>query len=234
MKDWAKHPWVVDFKQGCLNIKTALQEGNFMLFLKQVAVIGLLFWVLHWTAGKFNDKISDNQAQMNSIETQQRSEKEYMSNKKLLILLEPRFPNIEEKNQWLTSKLLGLFKDADLPTQLDGSPTENDSNSVYLLMSQGATLKASYMKLGKFLERVENDTDYLRVSEVNMTKEVGDLGNNKIFIRFNTIFPKKKIGATMFKNYKELVAKQQEEIKAAASQRTSNASSTAEKSEGAK
>lgn len=208
-RDFLKHPFVLKWKKGLLDIKTALQEGNFKLFLKQLAVIGVAFWLLHWTSGKINEQMSRNREQINSIETQQRSEQEYMSNKALLLALEPRFPDISEKNKWLTSKLLDLFKEAELPTQLDGTPAENDSNSIFLLMSQGASTNANYMKLGKFLERIENENSYLRVSEVNLAKDTTDLGNNKISIRFNTIFPKQKIAASLFPNYKELIANQE-------------------------
>lgn len=208
MKDWLKHPFVLNFKKGLLDIKTALQEGNVKLFLKQLAVIGVGIWLVHWSCGKFQQQISRNQEQIRSIETQQRSEEDYMKNKQLLLALEPRFPDIAEKNNWLTSKILELYKEASLPPQLDGNTDENATNATFVLMSQGVSTKAGYMQLGKFLERIENEPSYLRVSEVTVTKEPTDLGNNKVTIRFHTIFPKQKIGATLFSNYKELIEKQ--------------------------
>lgn len=208
MKNLLKHPFVLNFKKGLLDIKTALQEGNLKLFLKQIAVIGVCFWLLHWANGKFEQKISNNREQISSMETQQRSEQEYVANKKMLLSLEPLFPDIEEKNNWLTGMLLNLYKEAGLPPQLEGSASENTSNPIFLLMSQGVSTKASLMKIGQFLERIENEPSYLRVSEVKIDKDTGDLGNNRVSVRFNTIFPKQKIGATLFKNYKELVEKQ--------------------------
>ena len=208
MKDFMKHPFVLNMKKGLLDIKTALQEGNFKLFIKQIAVIGVCLWLLHWMSGKFSQQISRNREQISSIETQQRSEQEYVSNKKLLLALEPLFPDIEEKNNWLTSKLLNLYKDAGLPLQLEGGASESTSNPTFLLMSQGVSSKGSVMQIGKFLEQIENGSSYLRVSEVTITKENADLGNNKFSMRFNTVFPKQKIGATIFKDYKQLVEKQ--------------------------
>ena len=210
MEKFLRHPFVVKMKKGLLDIKTALQEGNVKLFVKQLAVVGVCFWLLHWTAGKFDQQISRNQEQISSIDAQQRNEQEYVSNKNMLLTLEPLFPDIEAKNNWLTSKLLNLYKEVNLPPQLEGSPSENNSNSIFLLMSQGVSTKADLMKVGKFLERIENEPSYLRVSEVTITKDTSDLGNNKVTMRFNTVFPKQKIGATLFKNYKELIAKQEE------------------------
>lgn len=208
MKDFLKHPFVVNLKKGLLDIKTTLQEGNFKLFLWHVVIIGACLYALHWTSGKINEKISKNQSQITSIETQQRSEQEYIANKNLLVTLEPRFPDIKQKNNWLTGKLLNLYKEAKLPAQLDGTASENDSSSIFLLMSQGVSTQARYRDIGKFLERIENEPSYLRVSEVSITKEANDLGNNKVSMRFNTIFPKQKIGETLFSNYKELVENQ--------------------------
>ena len=130
-----------------------------------------------------------------------------MANKNMLLALEPLFPDIEEKNNWLTGTLLNLYKEAGLQPQLEGSAAENTSNPIFLLMSQGVSTKANLMKIGQFLERIENEPSYLRVSEVKIDKDTGDLGNNRVSMRFNTIFPKQKIGAALFKNYKELVEK---------------------------
>ena len=213
MADLSKNQAILNLKRGFQNIKTALEEGNFRLFVKQAVTILIALFLVRWCIGKFNQKIAKNHEQIASIEMQQRSEKEYVANKNLLLALEPLFPDVSEKNSWLTSQVLNLFKEASLPPQLSGKPTEDNSNPTFVVNSVVVSTNATYMTLGKLLERVENKSDFLRVSEVQLTKDTNtqNIGNNKISLRFNTVFPKQKIGRNLFPNYDELVKQQKTE-----------------------
>ncbi len=210
MKKILKNQQVMDFQRGLQDVKTVAQEGRFILFLKQLIAVGLCFFLVHYAVGKFQEKIKKNQDQIRAIAIQKKSEKEYMANKQKLITLEPLFPDVSEKNQWLTSRLLDLFKKAEIGMQLEGSQSENASNATYIVASQSVGAVMNYETLGKFLEQTENLNDFLRVSNVSVTKDTNsqNIGKNKVSLRFNTIFLKQKIGPNIFKNYKELVAQQ--------------------------
>lgn len=198
---------ISNLKKGFQDIQTVMQDGNFKLFAKQVVVIVLLVFALRYANGKFATQISQNTEQISSIQIQQQSEQDYLDNKERLFALEPRFPDVDKKNEWLISQILDLFQESKIQPQLEGAQTEDSSNSTYIVASQNVGAAMGYMQLGKFLERVENDPNYLRISEVSITKDTDPnaIGNNKVVLRFNTIFPKEKIGAKLFKDYDQQV-----------------------------
>lgn len=215
MKNWLKSSKIADFKRGLQDIKAVAQEGRFVLFLKQAIAVAACIYLVHFAIGKFQEKIKKNETQIAAMAMQKKSEQEYLANKQKLITLEPLFPDATGKGQWLTVRLLDLFKAENVAMQLDGNQNENTSNPTYVVASQSVSTTMGYEQLGKFLEHVENLNDLLRVSEVTLTKDTNsqNLGKNKLSMRFNTLFLKQKVGRNIFKNYDELVAQQQKKAK---------------------
>lgn len=207
MAGTTKNQVINNLKQGFQDIQTVVQDGNFKLFAKQIVVIVALVLALRYANGKFTAQISKNAEQVNSIQIQQQSEQDYLANKERLFTLEPRFPDVDKKNEWLISQILDLFQESKIQPQLEGAQSEDASNATYIAVGQNVGTSMGYMQLGKFLERVENDPNYLRISEVSITKDTDPnaIGNNKVSLRFNTIFPKEKIGAKLFKDYEKQI-----------------------------
>lgn len=204
--------FVENLKKGFEDIKTVAQEGNFKLFLKQFIAVLVVFLAFKFLAGKFAEKISNFEGQMDAIRVQQTSEREYQNNKNQLLSLEPRFPDISAKNEWLLSQILGIFKTADITPQIEGSQAEDTSNATYVAASLRVNAEMGFTQFAEFLAGVENRDEYVKVSEFSLTKaaEPENLGKNKISLRFNTIFPKEKIAKSLFKDYDKIMQAQKE------------------------
>ena len=126
---------VADLKKGFQDIQTVAQEGNLKLFVKQFVAVLVVFLLFRYCNGQFAAKISNYNGQMEAIRMQQTSEQEYQANKTKLMSLEPRFPDVESKNEWLLSQVLGIFKEAKVTPQMEGTQTEDDSNASFLAAS---------------------------------------------------------------------------------------------------
>lgn len=202
-------------KKGFQDIQLVMQEGNYKLFVKQFIAVLVVFLVFKYCNGQFSEKINNYTGQMEAIHMQQSSEREYMTNKDLLFELEPHFPDISGKNGWLVSQILGIFKEANLTPQVEGSQSEDASNPTYVSASLKVNSEMDFTRFANFLADIENSDEYLKVSDFSITKDTDPerLGNNKISMKFNTIFPKEKIAQTMFKDYAQIVAKKRAESK---------------------
>ena len=176
------------------------------------------------------DKIIQNELKdkIAAITIQNTSKEDYLNNKNHLLQLEPLFPDIEKKSDWMPSTLMALFDAHDLSPKLDGNFTEN-VQPVYTVVSQNISWQQSYQDLGKMFADMENGDAFLRASEISVSKLTGkeELGNNNVTVKFNTVFPTVKYAPKLFKDYKQ----QMEKIK---SQQTTAAKSANTKMEGAK
>lgn len=207
---------VESLKKGFQDIQTVMQEGNYKLFVKQFVAVLVVFLGFKYCSGQFADKINNYNGQMDAIRMQKSSEQEYMTNKELLFELEPRFPDISDKNGWLTSQILGAFKEAQLTPKIDATQTEDASNPTYEAVSLQVGSEMEFTRFAHFLADIENRDAYLKVSSFSITKDTdpAQLGNNKISMKFNTIFPKEKIAKKLFKDYDKIMAQKRAESKA--------------------
>ncbi len=210
MADKAKkttNKYAGQLKQGFRDIRTVLEEGNVKLFLKQGIVILLVVLAWNQLTGKFTTKIQNLNGQMEAINAQQVNEGEYMTNKKLLISLEPRFASIDSKNEWLLRQILDIFQKAKLVPNVSGSQVEDASNPTYLVASMQVGSAMGYKTFAELLASIENRKEYIKISNFVMEKDKdpNHIGNNKVSVKLNTIFPKEKIAKSMFKDYDQLV-----------------------------
>lgn len=200
-----------NLKKGFQDIQTVAQEGNVKLFVKQFVAVLVVFLLLRYANGKFDDKVRNFNGQVDAIRVQQTSEQEYQANKTKLLSLEPQFPNIESKNEWLLSQILGIFKTANITPQIEGQQTEDTSNSTFVAASLRVNTEMGFTPFAEFLAGIENLDEYIKVTEFSIAKqqEASKLGVNKVSMRFNTIFPKEKIAKGLFKDYDKIIQEQQ-------------------------
>lgn len=211
--------YVEELKLGFQDIQTVVQEGNVKLFLKQfvtIAVVVLIWWHL---SGKCEKKVRYYEDQVAAARIQQESAAEYRSNKEQLIGLEPRFPDVEAKEDWLLRQILSIFKDAGVTPEVSNTQAEDPSNSSYIAVSLPVNTVMEFNKFAELLASIENRDEFVKVSAFSLEKETDSarLGSNKISMKFNTIFPKEKIAKKLFKDYDSLISARKQKLGAGSS-----------------
>lgn len=191
---------VESIKKGLNDIKLVMEEGNYKLFLKQIVVIIVIFLGYRYFNTSFQEKEMNIRGQMEAVLAQQTNEQDYLASKRKLLDLEPRFPDLSAKNDWLLLQVVSIFRDSHLTPKLGSSQAEDNTNSAYTAVGIPVSVEASYAQFGQLLANIENRPEYLRISEFTLTKGTEVLGQNSITLRINTIFPKEKIAAQMFKD----------------------------------
>lgn len=209
-KKQSSNPIIRSFKQGIEDIRAVFAEGNYKLFLKQFCVVVLAFLGLRFLLGKLNAQKAVFTDRISAISIQQTNQTDYLDNKDRLLRLEPMFPDLSAKNEWLLRAIMSAFDTHKIHPNIDGNVTENVGND-YTVVSQPVNFQQKFADLGKFLADVESGDDFLRVSELTLNKVVENdlLGFNAVTLRFNTVFPKEKYGPKLFKDYAEQIQKRE-------------------------
>lgn len=199
---------LVPLKQGLNDVKAMLEEGNIKLFVKQLAVIALAFWGVWTLMGKLKTQKDQIEDRVSAISLQQTHQDDYLTNKDRLLRLEPLFPDMGKKNEWLVQTLMRAFADHNVQATINGNAVEKVESN-YTIVSQEVAFRDSFANLGRFLADIENGNDFLRVSSLTISKltDANSLGLNSIGIRFNTVFPKDKYAKRLFKDYAEQMKK---------------------------
>ncbi len=216
-KPKAVHPLVEGMKKGVSDIKAVLAEGNYKLFAKQIVVVLLAFLGVRFLMGKLSAQKEQIMDKISALSIQQTNESDYLANKERLLHLEPLFPDLAKKNEWLLQTLMKTFEDHKIQANIDGNATENVATD-YTTVAQLVTFQQGFMPLGKFLADVENGDNFLRISEITISKVTDPalLGENSVSVRFNTLFPKEKYAKRLFKDYTQQMAQIEAQKKSAA------------------
>ena len=192
--------WMESIKQGFRDIMTVAEDANYKLFLKQVCAVIVLFFAFRYGSNALKAKQDTVIGRIDAVHAQQQNEKEYLSNKKKLLDLEPRFPDISVKNDWLLRQIVAVFKDSNLLPKVGAAQAEDASNSAYTVATIPVDLNISYSAFGRLMADIENRDEYLRVTEFSIDKQKENLGQNNIKMRISTVFLKEKIAPIMFKD----------------------------------
>ena len=107
--------------------------------------------------------------QEEAIHAQQNNEQEYLSSKQKLLELEPRFPDLESKNDWLLRQIVSIFKEANIQPSM-ATQTENNSNSGFTVVSLPVDITVSYKEFGQLMAQIENREEFLRISQFSIDK----------------------------------------------------------------
>lgn len=202
MKSWKEKTirLLASVKKGFADVKAVCAEGNYKLFLKQAIFVLLVIFAFRYLSNVIAEKNTNVLGKISAVQAQKDNEKEYLANKKKLLELEPRFPDISTKNEWLLRQLVAVFREASLRSNIGSNQTENTTNSGYTVVQIPVDLTLSYGGLGKFLADIENREEYLRVTEFSIEKKSEQLGQNTVRLKIETVFPKEKISDSMFKD----------------------------------
>ena len=197
---------ITSIKQGFADIKLVLSEGNYKLFLYPGVAVLALCLAYHYVSGKLQAHNESIKGKIEAVHAQQNNKQEYLSNKKKLRRLEPRFPDMEsKKDSWLVDRLVSIFEQyPEITTNGKSSVAEAEdaSNSGYVIVSVPVDLTSSYGDFGRLMADIESREEYLKVSEFSLIKS-SSLGENTIKMRVNTVFPTEKLSSVLFKDNKK-------------------------------
>lgn len=217
------HPAVAEAKRGWEDVQVVTLEGKYNLFIKQFIVLLIVFLAARFICGKFSKSRAEIKDKVAAIHIQETNKDDYLDNKQYLLQLEPLFPDISQKNDWLLRQLISLFDAHKITPNVDGNVSEFVEDR-YTIISQPVTFQQTFMEIGKLLADIENGDDFLRISEITIEKLNGPdvLGENAVTAIVNTVFPKEKYAPKLFKDYAQQMKKIEDEKKAKSSGKTTN------------
>ena len=192
------------WKQGLQDMCDVINDGGYKLFLWPVIVIIAGFLLLRWGSSRLNEQTKTVRTQIDAIRVQQSSEQDYLSSKRKLLSLEPQFPEVKEKDQWLIQQLLEVFQQTEITPNMNEVQVENSANPNYLTVSKKVSFSSAFPDFAKLLAAVESRQAYLRISDLSVLKsaDTNEVGVNNVTMTFNTAFPKEKLAPVLFKDYK--------------------------------
>lgn len=176
-----------DIKDGLTDVKNMLMEGNYKPFINPlicVVVVGILVYFLN---GSAVEKVNSEKKKIEALRAESDNIAEYKSSKELYEKLLPQLPPLEKKDEWLLVQVASIFPKSGAEVSKTGR-NELETEGDITLSSVNLEALMNYEQLGKLVETIENYPQFLRISELNITRPEGDLGKIRVTMRLSTIF----------------------------------------------
>ena len=181
---------------GAQNIKLMLVEGKVKLLIRPIVVMLVVCAGLYYYNTLNKEAVQRDLEQIASLKTQKENMSQYIENKQAVVKAEVFFPDIVDKNEWLVTQMIDVFKRADILQKFAGSQTEQ-SNDIITATVMGADFTADYTSGGRVIAGLENIEQFLTVQEltiVRSSKEGSGVPQNTYVIKVGTVFPKDRAG----------------------------------------
>lgn len=185
-----------DIRDGINDVKNMLMEGNYKPFLNPlicVVAVAILVSFLNKSAVR---KVSDEKKKIEALVAESDNIAEYKASKELYENLVPKLPPLEKKDEWLLTQIISLYNKIGAEMSKTGR-NELETEGDITLSSVNVEALMDYTQLGKLVEAIENYPQFLRISEISITRPEGDLGKIRVLMRINTIFvPAKSLSSS--------------------------------------
>jgi len=114
---------------------------------------------------------------------------DYKAAKEKYAAYQRRLPLIKDKDEWLNYLMTSTAKNHSITVDSLSAQTESEVGN-FLLISREASVTATYPNIGKWIADMENSPILLKVSEVDLRKDMSGTGLIKVRIKLSTIFPR--------------------------------------------
>ncbi|WP_424244080.1 hypothetical protein Dip510_001271 [Elusimicrobium posterum] len=180
-------------KEGFPNIGIVLSEGNAKIFLRPVIVAAIICGGLYYYNGQNEELIRKANSESSAHKKTREQMLSYSANKDSVAQMEQFFPDYVERNEWLRTYVIEIFKRHSLQHTFSGTQTQDEAGNLagtYI----GFTFKAPYEEAGKLLAEIENNEKFIKITELTFAKNDKEVGTSDFTIKTAAVFVKDKLG----------------------------------------
>lgn len=180
-----------DIKEGLSDVQNMLFEKNWNPFIRPLVLLLIVFVGVWYINGVANSKVLEAQRKVDAKKAEAESAKEYEDSKALYDQLVKQLPDYSKKDEWLLSQMLSFFNKVGVEPSRTGKHML-DEDGDFTHSSVTFDFELTYEQLGKLIEMVENNEQFMRLSNLTVSRAEGALGRLQAGFRVHTLFLKSK------------------------------------------
>lgn len=180
-----------DIKDGLADVQNMMFEKNWKPFVRPLILLLIVFAGVWYINGAANSKVLEAQRKVDAKKVEAESAMEYEESKALYEDLIKQLPDYSKKDEWLLSRMLSFFGKIGVEPSRTGKHILNEDGD-FTHSSVTFDLELTYEQLGKLIEMVENSEQFMRLSNLTVSRAEGSLGRLQAGFRVHTLFLKNK------------------------------------------
>ena len=177
-----------NMKDGFEAIANMLNEKNFKPFLRPLILVLVVFGIVYYLNGMTESRLQSASDRVDAKRAEAESATEYQKSKELYEKLIKQLPDYDKKDEWLATQLYSFFSKLGLDSSKTRANSEEDGDLVH--SSIVFDIELTYEQLGKLVEMIENNPEFMRISSMVVKRAEGSLGRLHADMKINTLFLK--------------------------------------------
>ncbi|MDA8132316.1 MAG: type 4a pilus biogenesis protein PilO [Elusimicrobia bacterium] len=178
------------FKDMLADILIIYGEKGFAPFKRPLTIAGPSLLLLYAAVySPITSKLAKTQRSIISMEAVAQYADEYESAKMRLTGLQRRLPRIADKGEWLNYLLTETSRNAGVSIESRSAQNETEVSG-YLVVSREVSTTTTYALLGKWLADIENSPIFVRITDLQMSRQDSSPGMVKASFTISTVFPR--------------------------------------------
>lgn len=176
-----------NIKDGLNDIKNMIFEQNYRPFIRPavaVLVFGILVSILN---NRATTNVLEVQRKVDAQRAEVENEVEYKNAKATYEKLLKELPPFEKKNEWLLSQMISIFSKLNIEATRTGKHVLAE-DGIFTLSSVNVEAEVSYDQLGKVVEAIESNPNFMRISDLTVSRADGSLGKIQVSMKIHTVF----------------------------------------------
>ena len=180
--------FVNSIKEDIENIKVLIQDRNWKPFWRPALIIFLVFISFHFLNNSAKDKVSVIKKKIEAQQAEIDNEKIYKTSKAKYQDLLSQLPPAGQKNEWILLQLEAITNRLQLRDNLRYIKADNTSYGIFEISTAIITGDLTYNQLGRLVESIENNPQFLRINKLTLNRQENSLGKIAIRIEVYTAF----------------------------------------------
>ena len=175
-------------KEQFSNIQVLIQDRNFKPFIRPIVAVVLVFFLVNLLNNNAKDKVAIIQKRIEAQQAEVDNEREYRTAKSKYQNLLSKLPPASQKNEWMLLQLGSIAN--RLKIQDDIKYVKGPTSNFGILEISTANISGNlfYSQIGRLVETIENNPQFLRINKITMDKQENALGKIAVKIEVYTAF----------------------------------------------
>ena len=180
--------FVNKLKEDINNIKVLVLDRNWKLFLRPLLVILVVFIFVKYLNSNYQDKVAVMEKKIEAQQAEANNEKDYKFSKAKYQDLLAQLPPSAQKDEWILLQLTAITNRLQLKDFIKSEKGQNSSYGIFEISTAVVVGELTYNQIGRLVESIENNPQFLRINRLSLTRKESDLGKISVRIEVYTAF----------------------------------------------
>lgn len=180
--------FISKIKEDIKNFQVLIEERNFKPFIRPAIIILVVFLVVNYFNNRATETVAGIKKRIEAQQVEAENERDYKAAKTRYQNFLAKLPPASQKNEWILLQIEAIVNKLNLRDSVKYSKGSNLPYGILEISTAVITGNLTYSQVGRLVESIENNPQFLRINKLNLDRKDASLGKISARIEVYTAF----------------------------------------------